>query len=230
MYFFSDRIILLRYKAKKIENHYINKILEEISKKAEIRQPKIYISEISIANIFVVGKNKRDSSVVITKNLLEKLNKEELKAVIAYSIACIKNDFPLIASMVSVIAYLIVGFAILIKKFFDIITPKKSKIGLIFFSVIVSFAALILQMTISRKDRFKADQKAVKLLEHPYALIEAMKKLDKEKAEGFEWSAHLFFVSPLAKHASVIFSTHPTTGERIRKLRKFWRKKQKQIF
>ncbi|MEM4702951.1 MAG: M48 family metalloprotease [Candidatus Pacearchaeota archaeon] len=224
-YFASDRIILDKYEAEPAINSYVKRTVKELSKKAGIKEPKIYMLNINLANALAVGKSRKNASIGITRKLLQ-LEKPELKAVIAYEIAYIKNNTVLLGCVMAMIAGLIVSISYFLKWFFDTLTTKKSKIGLIFFSIAMPIAALLLHITLSRKEKFKADLKASKLLEQPYSLISALKKLDKEKATGFEWSAHLFFVSPLTKFSSILFSTHPSLGERVRRLRKFWKKKE----
>lgn len=229
LYFFSHKIILKRYGCKKIKNKILENIAEDLSKKAGINKPQIYVAKIKIANAFVVGKNKKDCAICLTEGALKNFRKKEKKAALAYCIACIKHDFILLWSIVAILAGGIVILANSLRYLLDLLTTKKSKIGLSVFSFVMAIVALFLHLTISPKEKFKADIKASKLLGQPYTLIETMKKMEKEKAEGLEWTAHLFMVSPLTKYASVLFSTHPSTGERIRRLRRFWRKNQKNV-
>ncbi|MEM1536088.1 MAG: M48 family metalloprotease [Candidatus Pacearchaeota archaeon] len=228
-YFVSDKIILSKYGAEKVKSKYITKVIGELSEKAGIREPKAYMIKLDFATALAVGR-KEEASICITKDLLKKLDRAEIRAVIAYEIAYIKSNAALLGCIVAMIAGLIVSLAYFLRYFFDTLTTKKTKIGLVFFSIVLPVAALLLHLTISRKDKFKADLKASKLLGQPYTLIDALKKLEKEKAPGFEWSAHLFITSPLTRYSSILFSTHPSLGERIRRLRSFWKKRKKSAF
>lgn len=236
-YWYSDKIILAITKAKPIEkkdNPELYRIVENLSITAGIPTPKIFVLEEGQPNAFATGRDENHSAIVVTRGLLEKLEKRELEGVISHEISHIKNRDILLASVIVVLVGLI---AILSNWFLRMgyWRPKKreergSAIFLLFAilgAILAPLVANLIRLAISRKREFLADASGVLLTRYPEGLISALEKISKDQAPlkvANPSTAHLFIVSPfkgreIENWLVKIFSTHPPIEERIKALK-----------
>lgn len=227
----GDKIILESVNAKEVVGErylQLNNVVEEMSIAAGIPKPKVYIIESGEMNAFATGKDPEHSSIVVTKGLVEKLNRDELSGVIGHEIAHIANyDIRfsmLVATLVGMVVILSDMFLRSLK-YADHRSERKSGLlillGLIF-ALLAPVAVRLVQLAISRRREFLADATSAKLTRYPEGLASALEKIMKHNKGTMEVSegvSHLFFVDPKRSYVDSLFSTHPPIEERIRILR-----------
>ena len=238
-YFYSDKIVLSMVKAKKVEkkdNPQLYRIVENLSITAGLPMPRIYIMDESQPNAFATGRDPKHSAVVVTRGLLEKLEKPELEGVLAHELSHIKNRDILLSSVVVVL----VGIIVLVSDFFlrglFWFSPRRDSdrggnmiflvLGVIA-AILAPIAATLIQLAISRKREFLADASAALLTRYPEGLARALEKIASDNTPlkvANNATSHLFIASPFkGKKAkswlSKLFMTHPPIEERIKALR-----------
>jgi heat shock protein HtpX len=236
VYFFSDKIAIRTAKAKPMaEDKFpeVYRLVKELSGKAGVPCPKLFLSDSLQANAFATGRNPSHSSVVVTMGLLNNLEEGELAGVLAHEIGHIKNRDILLATAAAVIASAITSLVYLIRwtSFFGGRSSGENRnpFSEILIIILAPIAALLIQMAISRSREFKADATGAKLAGDGEGLASALAKLanisQREKMEINPAFENLYIVSPLAGGASLgliqrLFATHPPVAERIERLEK----------
>ena len=234
-FYFSDKIVLALYRAKVIaekDNPKLYHIVKEVTQKAGLPMPKVCVIPAGHANAFAVGRNPKNSAVACTLGILELLDEEELKGVIAHEVAHIKNRDTLIAAIAATIAS-VISFIAMMARFAAIFgggrnTERKGNaLELIVLAILTPLIATLIQLAISRSREFIADETGARLVRNPNGLARALQKLEKSThAHPFgvsavtESTAHLFISSPFsARGFLTLFSTHPRTEERVKRLK-----------
>ncbi len=231
-YFFSDKIVLAIYRAKPITYNdapVIHKIVAELTQRAGLPMPKLYIVPSANPNAFATGRDPNHAAVAVTSGILEILTENELRGVLAHELGHIKDRDILIATVAATIAGAITMLA-RIMMFFGGGSGNRRQgniiglAGMIVLLVLAPIAAMIIQMAISRSREYLADEEGAKLAGNPSYLANALRKL----AEGVRRApmnssntatAHMFIVSPFSGKAVLsLFSTHPPVEERIKRL------------
>ncbi|TKJ17940.1 protease HtpX [Candidatus Woesearchaeota archaeon B3_Woes] len=231
-YWFSDKIVLKMYKAKEVKESdepELYKLVKEIINTAKIPMPKIYIMNALYANAFATGRNPKHSAVAVTKGIIDLLSKEELKGVIAHEISHIKNRDTLIQAVAATIAGVISYVAFMARwvAIFGGRDDDSSGLEFLVLAILTPILAAIIQMAISRSREFIADSSAAKLLHSGEGLATALEKLENStkhislrKNSQTQVTAHLFITNPFrGGNLLKLFSTHPQTKERIRRLK-----------
>ncbi|MDD3726063.1 MAG: zinc metalloprotease HtpX [Candidatus Ratteibacteria bacterium] len=233
-YFFSDRIVLAMYRAREVspeEAPSLYRIVGELTQKASLPMPKIYIIPSATPNAFATGRNPSHSAVAVTSGIMELLNENELKGVLAHELSHIKNSDILIATVAATIAGAITMLARMLQWAALLGGGDDRRQGNIFtlvamlvFAVLAPIAAMIVQMAISRGREYLADEGGAKLSGNPLYLANALRKL----AMGVQArplnnanpsTAHMFIVAPFSGRSILnLFSTHPPIEERIKRL------------
>lgn len=230
-YFYSDKIVLRISRAVPVNREQAPELYEIVSRlctKADIPIPKLYIMEDNTMNAFATGRNYERSVVAVTKGLLQKMNADEVGAVIAHELSHIKNYdmrtmaiVAILASFISIIADLYWSSNVINK------TQEKDNSGTLaiigaILSIFAPLSAFFIQMAISRKREFVADAGSAELTQKPKALASALRKIsmDIRLPKHFSAStAHLYFSSPSTDSwIDKLFSTHPPVNERIKVL------------
>jgi heat shock protein HtpX len=240
-YYSSDKIVLAISRArpvKKKDYPHLYNVVEGLAIAAGLPKPRCYIIDDTAPNAFASGRNPKNSVIVVTSGLLDKLNRAELEGVIAHEMAHIKNYDILVMTL----AVVMVGVVALLsdwilRTFLWGGTRRRSSkeggnagaiivvVGLIL-AIFSPFIAQLIRMAVSRKREFLADANGAFLTRYPPGLASALKKLaaDKEPLEAAnKATAHLYIINPLkgAKGAvNKLFSTHPPTEERVAALDK----------
>lgn len=230
-YFYSDKIILRVTKAKAISKEQAPEyyaIVSRLCVKANIPFPKLYLLDDSAMNAFATGRNYNHSAVAVTKGLLQKMNLDEVEAVIAHEISHIKNYDMRVMAVVSIL----VGAISIVADLYwssNIVNNAQEKdtsgitaiIGAIL-SIFAPLTAFFIQLAISRKREFVADAGSVELTNKPKSLASALRKIsmDIRLPKHFSAStAHLYFSTPsVDSFIDKLFSTHPPIDERIKLL------------
>jgi len=235
-YWFSDKMALAMYNAREIsyeEAPWLHDMVEELSRNAGIPKPRIYLAPIDVPNAFATGRDPKHAVVAVTSGILNILSPEELRGVLAHEIAHIKNRDILISSIAATIGGAISMLAEMAfwSNMFGGHDEEDNGIGSIIGSLLLfllaPIAAMLIQMAISRSREYAADATGAQICRCPLALAKALEKLEMAaqqlapvaQREINPGTAHMFIVNPLrGSFIASLFSTHPPTEERIRRL------------
>jgi heat shock protein HtpX len=236
-YWFSDKLALSMSGAKEVSREQapeLHAIVDEVAELAGVPKPKVYIIENESPNAFATGRNPSHAAVAATTGIMRILDRRELRAVIGHEIGHVKNRDILTASIAATIAGAI-SYLQTMLMWGSLFGGRDREGGgsgvLIAFlaSIVAAFAALILQMAISRTREYAADKSGAEYVRDPEALASALGKLHQgvqmrpmqEKA-GTEATSSLYIVHPFRAGGGLgnLFSTHPPVEERIKRLRR----------
>ncbi|MDR0762187.1 MAG: zinc metalloprotease HtpX [Campylobacteraceae bacterium] len=230
-YFYSDKLVLKHYKAVEVNRQNARgfyEIVESLAQKANIPMPKVYIIPEAVPNAFATGRNPKNAAVAATEGLLNLLSKEEIEGVMAHELSHVRHYDILVGSIAATIAGAIAVIANIMQygAMFSAGRNRQNPFIMIVIAIILPIAAMIIQMAISREREYKADEGAAKITKHPEWLQSALSKLDTYAKGGVmrqasQESAHMFIVNPFSgKNISFanLFSTHPSTADRIARL------------
>ncbi|MEL6184476.1 MAG: zinc metalloprotease HtpX [Myxococcota bacterium] len=240
-YFYSDQIVLRMNGARIVDRSSapdLYGMVEELATKAELPTPKVAIIEDPAPNAFATGRNPEKGVVAVTTGILRILDRRELRGVIAHELGHIKNRDILLQSVAAVIASSISGVANLLMwlPLFggsdDEDAPNP--LAALALAFVAPMAATLIQFGISRSREFLADETGARIAGDPEALASALMKLERGvqamPSPAQPATASMFIVNPFggtdAPHASFggggvskWFSTHPSTTERVQRLR-----------
>ena len=234
-YFFSDKLVLMMYGAKPAtENEYpeFHKIVRELSRKANIPMPKMYIVNTPHANAFATGRNPKHASVAVTAGILNLLTKEELRGVLSHEISHVKNRDILVATVAATIAS-VISYVAMMARFAAMFgggRDRDNKMGglaeLVVLGILTPLIATLIQLAISRSREYLADESGAKLIGTGKPLAAALQKLHTDvkhhplaPSAATETTAHMMISSPFnAKGLVSLFSTHPDYNKRCERL------------
>lgn len=233
-YWSSDKVVLRMYGARQVSRAdapAFYGIVEQLARKAELPMPKVYIMQNDQPNAFATGRNPENAAVAATTGLLRNLTHEEIAGVMAHELAHVKNRDTLIMTITATIAgaiSMLANFA-MFASFFGGGNRNNPLgiVGVLLVAIMAPMAAMLVQMAISRTREYAADRMGAEISGHPLWLASALEKLqhgaqaiDNETAEKNPATAHMFIINPLHAHSiDSLFSTHPSTENRIRRLR-----------
>jgi len=244
-YYNSDKIALAVSRAKPVskeEYPYLYNVVEGLAIAGGIPKPRCYVIDDTAPNAFASGRNPENAVVVVTKGLLQKLNRAELEGVIAHELSHIKNYDILVQTL----AVVMVGVIVLLSDWImrtvlwggrgrrSSNNKEGGNAGSILILIALALAVLspiiaqLLRLAVSRKREFLADADGAMLTRYPTGLASALQKLaaDREPLEAANLAtAHMYIINPLKdqKHGAglaKLFSTHPPIEERIAALEK----------
>ncbi len=229
-YWYSDKIVLKMYKATPVsENNDLYKLVERLVRRADLPMPKVYIIRTNQPNAFATGRNHNNAAVAVTTGLMNILDEDELSGVIAHELGHINNRDILIGTVAATFAGAI-SFMASMARWGAIFGGRSdddeggSPVALILVSILAPLAAALVQMSISRTREYKADEYGGKLSGNPLYLARALRKLEigvaKNPMNANPATENMFIISPLSpgKKMANLFSTHPSTADRIAKL------------
>lgn len=220
-YFFSDSLVLKHYHATEVnqtQNPELYQIVAKLAHKANLPMPKVYIIPDNVPNAFATGRNPKHAAIAATQGLLKILSSEEVEGVLAHEMSHIRNYDILTGTIASTFAGAVANLA----NFTRVGNGNGQRRGNGALAVILMpIAAVIIQMSISREREYKADEGSAQLTGHPMWLASALQKLEdaargKLLAGATSQTSHMFIVNPLG--LSQLFSTHPSTQDRIKRL------------
>lgn len=228
-YLFSDKIALLGMGARYVspqEAPEIYQMVNELASKARIPTPKVYIAPTAVPNAFATGRSPRHAAICLTQGIIEMLEPEELKAVIGHELAHIKHYDMLISTIAATIAGAIsaLGYLLWFMPLGSSDDDAPNPLLALVMIIIAPIAAALIQLAISRKREFVADNYSAELMQDPYPLAYALKKLYLANQRMPLRLANpaqqgLFIVQPLTTDSiAKLFSTHPPIEERIKAL------------
>jgi len=230
-YWFSDKIVLSMYGAREVSEADAPEffaIIARLAQKAGIPMPRVYVIPEEAPNAFATGRNPEKAAVAATQGLLRLMSPDEIEGVMAHELGHVKNRDTLIMTVAATLAGALSHLATMALWFGggrssddrEGGSPLAGLVGII----VAPFAAMLIQMAISRSREFLADEASAQVTGNPMALAYALKKLESYKAEapmmhGSPATAHLFIVNPFtAGGLAGLFSTHPSTQQRIERL------------
>ena len=234
-YFFSDKIALATYRAQPVGRDDLPRvynIVERLAQKVSLPMPKVYLIPTDSPNAFATGRNPDHASVAVTQGILGLLNDEELEGVLAHELGHVRNRDILISSIAATLAGAITYLASIAKwgMIFGGMRGERddrgggSGIAAIAMIFLAPFAAMLIQLAVSRSREYGADDTGAHWTGNPYALASALAKIEAYSKRlplvASPSTAHLFIIAPFLGGMSFgnLFSTHPPTAKRIERL------------
>jgi len=236
-YFFSDKIALASSGAQPVtreQSPRLYAVMERLAGKASLPLPKLYVIPEAAPNAFATGRNPQHASVAVTQGLLQLMNDDELEGVIAHELSHVRNYDILTSSIAATIAGAITYLAemgrwgMIFGGFGRDRDDDRGSGGIaaILMIFLAPFAALLLQLFLSRTREYSADETGARMVGQPYGLISALQKLgaynNRIPTTAISPStSSLCIVKPLfgSGTLSSLFSTHPPVEDRIAALR-----------
>jgi heat shock protein HtpX len=227
-YWNSDKMVLKAYHAQEIDEHNAPEffsMIRELSHNANLPMPKVYVYDSPQPNAFATGRNPENAAVAASTGLMEQLTPNEVAAVMAHELAHIQNRDTLIMTITATLAGAISMLGNL--AFFMGGNRENNNplgfIGVIVGMVVAPFAAMLVQMAISRTREYSADRRGAEICGNPLWLASALQKISgaaqrihNEDAERNPATAHMFIINPLSgQKMDNLFSTHPNAENRI---------------
>jgi heat shock protein HtpX len=228
MYWFSDRIAIAATRSKQVSEAQapeLYAIVRELATEAQAPMPRVYVSDMAQPNAFATGRNPEHAAVSVTRGILQILDRRELRGVLAHELSHVMNRDILVSSIASAIGTAFTYLAYMVLFFGG--EDDESPLGIFGFLlvwILAPLAAGLIQMAVSRSREYQADESGAVLSQDPEALANALTKLEAASrqvpAQLNPAQAHLFIVNPLrGGGVSSLFSTHPATADRVRRLR-----------
>jgi heat shock protein HtpX len=233
-YWFSDKIVLRMYGAREVsqsEAPELYGIVAELTSKASLPMPKVYIMENDTPNAFATGRNPAHAAVAVTTGILKILSRDELMGVIGHELSHILHRDILISTIAATMAGAISILASMARwgAMFGGFGSNDEEGGgggnifvVLIVSIFASIAAMLIQLAISRSREYLADEGGAHLA-NPLSLAKALGKLEvaaqRVPMDANPSTAHMFIVNPLRGGGVLsLFSTHPPIEERIARL------------
>ena len=237
-YWFSDKMVIRAYNGQEVNsqnNPRLYHLIQRLAKNADLPMPKIYIIPERQPNAFATGRNPQNAAVACTAGLLELMDDNELAGVIAHELGHIKHRDILISTIAATFAGAIANIA----RFLPYASGGNNRNGerrrnnvatAMLVSLLAPIAASIIQMSISRKREYMADKAGAEFSGNPLYLRNALQKLENyshsiRMNREDPATAHMFIINSFSNLGSLknLFSTHPSTDDRIRELEKMAR-------
>ena len=229
-YWFSDKMVLKMYRAREVDassSPYLYNMVRELARRAELPMPKVYVIDEAQPNAFATGRNPEHAAVAATTGIMQMLSERELRGVMAHELAHVKNRDILISTISATIAGAISSLAQFGMFFGSNDEDRPNPIVSIILMILAPLAGMLIQMAISRTREFGADRGGAEISGDPNALADALAKIDAyargipmRTAEAHPETAQMMIMNPLSGGGlKGLFSTHPSTEERIARLR-----------
>ncbi len=230
-YWFSDKIVLRMYRATEVgpENRLYG-ITAGLAQRAGLPMPRVYVIPQASPNAFATGRDPHHAAVAATEGILRLLSDEELEGVIAHELSHVKHRDILISTVAATVAAAIMMLANMMQfaAFFGGFGGRDDGEGdsafvLLAMAILAPFAAMLIQMAISRQREYAADRSGARLVGNPAGLASALRKIDaaahRIPLDANPATAHLFIMKPFGRAGfASLFSTHPPTDARIKAL------------
>ncbi|MCE5199565.1 MAG: zinc metalloprotease HtpX [Armatimonadota bacterium] len=231
-YWFSDKIVLKMYGARKLDESQAPQlfgIVRRLTQSAGMPMPKVYQIPADQPNAFATGRDPNHAAVAVTDGIMRILDTDELEGVLGHELAHVKNRDILIGTIAATMAGAIMmlsnmaRFAMIFGGMRDDDREGGNPIVILLVAMIGALAATLIQLAISRSREFGADAGGAQISGKPWALANALRKLEQGREmvpmEANPATAHMFIVNPFsARGITNMFSTHPSTEERIARL------------
>lgn len=231
-YWNSDKLALRMHGAEPVTRASapdLHEMVARLAQNAGLPMPKVYLIQSDQPNAFATGRNPENAAVAATTGIMKLLDRDELAGVMAHELAHIKNRDTLVMTIAATVAGAIAMLAQF--GFFFGGGAQRERGGMGIFGVLAAvllapFAAMLIQMTISRTREYSADRDGAAICRDPLSLARALQKIstyagriEMPSAERNPASAHLFIINPLSgARMDSLFSTHPSVENRVRAL------------
>ena len=231
-YWFSDKLVLRMYNARPVtqaEEPELYQTVQELSSRANLPMPKVYVIPSEQPNAFATGRNPQIAAVAVTQWIMRTLTRDELRGVIGHELAHVKHHDILVGTVAATMAGAIsmianmAQWAMIFGGGRSSDDERGNPIAGIAMMIVAPIAAMMVQMAISRSREFLADEGGAQIAGNPLSLSSALRKLDAKAHEipmqASPATAHMFIVSPLTGGGLMkLFSTHPPMEERVARL------------
>ena len=230
-YWFSDRMVLKMYNAREVDEAsapQFYRMVRELAQRAELPMPRVYLIDEDAPNAFATGRNPQHAAVAATTGILRVLSAAELRGVMAHELAHVKHRDILISTVSATMAGAISALANFAMFFGgrDSEGRPGNPIASIAVALLAPFAAMLIQMAISRSREFEADRLGAEIADDPAALASALDKIHRyaqgiplATTERHPETAQMMIMNPLSGGGlRGLFSTHPATEERVDRL------------
>lgn len=232
-YWFSDSLVLRAYNAQQVdESHPLYKIVADLAQRAQLPMPRVYIIPTDVPNAFATGRSPSHAAVAATQGILEMLDEDEIRGVLAHEMSHVLHRDILISTIVATFASAIsmianiAQWAAIFGGGRDDDEGGGNIISLLVTIIVAPIAASLIQLGISRTREYMADEEGGRMIDDPLALARALAKIDNYAHYGVlpgatKSTAHMCIINPFsgARGAMVnLFSTHPPTEKRIERL------------
>lgn len=229
-YWFSDKLVLKMYNARQVDAASAPQfygMVQELAQRAQLPMPKVYLIEEDAPNAFATGRNPANAAVAATTGLLRVLSEREVRGVMAHELAHVKHRDILISTISATMAgaiSMLANFAMMFGGRDG--NGRSNPIAGLAVMILAPLAASLIQMAISRSREFEADRGGAEISGDPQALASALEKIGRiargvplETTERHPETAQMMIMNPLSGGGiRGLFSTHPSTEERVAKL------------
>jgi heat shock protein HtpX len=229
-YWNSDKALLSMYGARPVDDARapdLVHLVRQLSGRAGLPMPKVFIVDNPQPNAFATGRDPDHAAVCVTTGLLEGVSQEELAGVLAHELGHVKHRDTLTMTVTATIA----GAVSMLANFAWFLGGDRRNnplglVGMLLVMLLAPIAAVLVQMAISRSREFEADRAGAEISGRPLWLASALqniehaaRRIDNVEAEQNPATAHMFIVNPLHGGLSGLFASHPSTEERVARLR-----------
>ncbi len=230
-YWFSDKMVLRMYNAQEVDAQtapQFYRLVQELAANAGLPMPRVYLINEDAPNAFATGRNPEHAAVAATTGILRVLSERELRGVMAHELAHVKHRDILISTISATMAGaigMLANFAMIFGGRDEEGRPVNPVVSILVM-ILAPIAASLIQMAISRAREFEADRGGAEISGDPVALANALQKIQRyaqgiplETAEAHPETAQMMIMNPLSgRGLSGLFSTHPSTEERVERL------------
>ncbi|NMG42593.1 zinc metalloprotease HtpX [Aromatoleum toluvorans] len=230
-YWFSDKMVLRMYNAREVDatsSPYLYNMVQGLAQRAGLPMPRVYIIDEEQPNAFATGRNPEHAAVAATTGIIRMLSERELRGVMAHELAHVQHRDILISTISATVAgaiSMLAQFGMFFGGSRD--DERPNPVLSILVMILAPLAAMVIQMAISRTREFGADRGGAEISGDPEALASALTKIDAyargipmHTAEAHPETAQMMIMNPLSGEGlRGLFSTHPSTQERVARLR-----------
>jgi len=224
-YWNSDKMVLRMYGAREVDETSAPELVHlvrQLATKAGLPMPRVFIAENEQPNAFATGRNPEHAAVCVTTALLQRLDNEELAGVLAHELSHVKNRDTLTMTIVATLA----GAVSMLANFAFFMGGRRNFIGSLLVMLFAPLAAVLVQSAISRTREYEADRMGAEISGRPLWLASALQRIDRNaqvtpnpEADAHPATAHMFIINPLHGGLTSMFASHPSTEERIARLK-----------
>ncbi|MFB6247401.1 MAG: zinc metalloprotease HtpX [Salinibacter sp.] len=224
-YWYSSSIVLRMYGAEEVsraEAPELHDMVDRLRRRADLPMPKVCIVPQDQPNAFATGRNPDNAVVAVTRGIMNTLDRDELEGVIAHELAHIKNRDMLTSTVAATLAAAIT----LLARFGIFFDRDQGFVTSLLMMILAPLAAMLIQMAISRSREYAADRDGAEIAGNPLGLAHALRRMEQAAEQrpmhnANQATSHMFIVNPFSGGLGFLrslFSTHPSTEERIARL------------